>query len=241
MLDSVSVQEAASDWDSEGVAESLQAVRESLSALCSIAEDHLKKDAKRVASDSADSKRLLSAILQLPQEQGCCNALQPSGIFAAVGALLGIQAPLQGLAASTAPTADLGGNMKRPVSAPSAQRKDAAAAKAPDQESGGTDVPGYIAAVVAGPSVAGFAQHCWDALEGASSGDCPFVGAREYAVLEAFDKCAFSLTELYERLAELHAHFLHADVGDANTTPSPTLFEPPSHLPFLRSTANSRV
>lgn len=216
LLDSVRVQEAARDWDSEGVAESLQAVRATLSELCLTISVHMEEAvATTPSNEHADSARLLSRILRSPQHQGCCSALQPSGIFAAVGALLGIDAPPQ------APTA-----MSTTVSA----------------IPGGTNVPGYIAAVAAGPSVAGFAQHCWDALEGASSGDCPFVGAREYAVLEAFDKCASSLHEFYERLLELHARCLSGfvDPDDGTRTKSPQTatsmpLVPPLRTPFLRS------
>jgi hypothetical protein len=236
LLDSVRVQQAARDWDSEGVAEGLQAIRKTLLDLCFTIKDHQKKaDAKHIASDSVDSRRLLSAFLQLSQEEGCDSALQPSGVFAAVGALLGIQAPLQGRGATTVSSAGPGGNTKFSSVLYRAQ-EDAAASKTPVQDYRGTNVPGYIAAVVAGPSVAGFAQHCWEALEGASSGDCPFVGAREYAVLEAFDKCALSLSELYERLSEMHAHFLcPVVVADEKAPPSSTLLEPPVHLPFLRN------
>jgi hypothetical protein len=219
LLDSVRVQEAARDWDSEGVAESLQAVRATLSELCLTISDHMKEAAATTPpNEHADSVRLLNEILRSPH--GCCGALQPSGVFAAIGALLGIQASPQAPAAGSA-----------------------AASAFP---SGGTNVPGYIAAVAAGPSVAGFAQHCWDALEGASSGDCPFVGTREYAVLEAFDKCASSLHELYERLSELQARFLSRAVGSDDGCPQgPEIatsipLAPPLRTPFLSSTLADR-
>lgn len=241
MLDSLRVQEAARDWDSEGVAKGLQAVGQTLLDMCLTIKDHLKQaDTKRIASDSVEHNRLLNVLLQLPQEDCSCSALQPSGVVAAVGALLGIQSPLQGFGASTASSVGHGDDMKL-SSILHAPQKDASAPNTPVQDFRGTNVPGYIAAVIAGPSVAGFAEHCWEALEGASSGDCPFVGAREYAVLEAFDKCALSLTELYESLSQLHAHFLLTVDADEKMTRSSALLEPPSHLLFLRSTAKSKV
>jgi hypothetical protein len=39
---------------------------------------------------------------------------------------------------------------------------------------------GLCDALRRGPSIASFAKHCWEALEGYASGSCPFVGTDEY-------------------------------------------------------------
>ena len=65
-------------------------------------------------------------------------------------------------------------------------------------------------------------------------------------MLEAFDKCASSLHELYERLSELQARFLSRAVGSDDGRPQgPEIatsipLAPPLRTPFLSSTLADR-
>lgn len=182
--------------------------------------------------EHASSVHLLSEILQgvSAQKDSPHNALEPSGVFAVVAALLGIQTQELCESSMVACTrAGIPDDIKLLANLAAAEKK-AAAAKALVKAFGGTNVPGCIAAIVAGPSLVGFARHCWEALEGASSGECPFVGAHEYAVLEAFDLCVLALTDLYDKFSQLHAIFV---------SPHRKLPLMISHVPFLKGTSNS--
>ena len=61
-------------------------------------------------------------------------------------------------------------------------------------------------------------------------------------MLEAFDKCASSLHELYEKLSELQARFLSRAVGsDGGCPQGPGIVTSiPLRTPFLRSTPADR-
>ena len=191
------------------------ALKQVQAVLCDLAlvvrERLLAPEAKAAARSEAGQR--LRRLLMLPHCAGGSEVLRPDGIFLAVAVLLGINEPEQGSEKTTA----------------EAKSTPAPAAVAGDGRWSPAD---FRRGIEAGPSVAGFARHCWDALEGAASGDCPFVGTREYAVLEAYDKCALALSELHAAYGELQAHFMPSAQLAAGRKKKAAA---PKHTPFLET------
>ena len=191
------------------------ALKQVQAVLCDLAlvvrERLLAPEAKAAARSEVGQR--LRRLLMLPHCAGGSEVLRPDGIFLAIAVLLGINEPEQG----------------SEMTAAEAKSTPAPAAVAGDGRWSPAD---FRRGIEAGPSVAGFARHCWDALEGAASGDCPFVGTREYAVLEAYDKCALALSELHAAYGELQAHFMPSAQAAVSGRRKKAA---PKHTPFLET------
>ena len=218
LLAAVGLQKAAKEWDSEGVAQNLKGIRATLCDQTVLIRQHLISH-----RGQQRPPELLRLMLQLP---GGGSLLLPSGACVVVAALLGVHVPEPG-------RTDLGDHTSHTKELLAATKGVAAAARAIVAATGGAPhVSGYAAAIASGPSVPGFARHCWEALEGVASGDCPFVGTREYAVLDAFDKCAVSLSDMHAAYCDLQARY---SCSAAEETPGVSSGVRRVHVPFLAS------